>query len=126
MKGVKDLDLKMRWSDNDNMKVVNDMKDLGLKVFWFKRILIRLRCLRLSWTKELIIEFKSEFDEKGRWLDSKFKNLLLSYVLDSVFDNLMVALSNRKLNDSKFDNAIIIWYFANISLASAVMMMILL
>ena len=56
-----------------------------------------------------MIEFESESDEKERWLDLKFKTLLLSYVLNSVFDNIiMVALSNRKLNDSKFDNAIAI------------------
>ena len=36
IKDVKDLNLKTRWSDNmnnnDDMKIVNDMKDLGLKV----------------------------------------------------------------------------------------------
>ena len=51
MKNVKDLDLKTRWSDdiNDNgdMKVVNNMKDLSLKVFWFE-ILICLKRLRMS------------------------------------------------------------------------------
>ena len=30
---VKNLDLKTRRSDNDEMKVVNDIKDLDLKVF---------------------------------------------------------------------------------------------
>ena len=39
------------------------MKDLGLKVFWFK-ILICLRRLRMPRTKKLIIE--SEFNEKER------------------------------------------------------------
>ena len=127
MKNVKDLDLKTRWSDdmndNDDMKVVNDMKDLSLKVLWFE-ILICLRYLRMSRTKKLMIKFKS--DEKKKWLDSRFKILLLSYVLDSVFDNIiMIALSNRMLNDSKFDKTAI-WYFAIINLANAVMMMILL
>ena len=45
---------------------------------------------------------KSKFDEKERWLDLRFKILLC--VLSSVFDNIiMVALSNRMLNDSEFD-----------------------
>ena len=104
IKDVKDLGLKMRWSDNinnDDIKVVNDMRDLDLKVFWFEKILIRLKRLRLSQTKKLMIE--SESDEKGKWLDLEFKNLLLSYVLNSAFNNLMIALSNRKLDDSKFD-----------------------
>ena len=53
-------------------------------------------------TKKLIIE--SESDEKKRWLDSKFKVFLLSYVLGSVFGNIiMITLNNRMLNDSKFD-----------------------
>ena len=56
--------------------------------------------------KELIIE--SKFNEQEKWLNSKFKNLLcslLSYcVLNSVFDNIIIiALSNRMLNDSKFN-----------------------
>ena len=33
MKSVKDLGLRTRWSDNDNIKIVNNMKDLDLKVF---------------------------------------------------------------------------------------------
>ena len=58
--------------------------------------------------KELIIE--SKFNEKGKWSDLKFKTLLLPYcVLNSIFDNIiMIALSNRMLNDSKFNNAIAI------------------
>ena len=125
IKDVKDLDLKTRWSDNDDMKVVNDMKDLDLKVFWFK-ILICLKHLRMSRAKKLIIEFK--FNEKEKWSDLKFKTLLLSYcVLSSFFNNIiMVALGNRMLNDSKFDNAIAIWWFVIINLASVIMMMILL
>ena len=83
-------------NDND-MKIVNDMKDLGLKVFWSEGILIRLRRLRLSRTKKLMIEFESESNEKERWSDSKFKALLCA--LGSTFDSLMVALSNRKLDD---------------------------
>ena len=56
----------------------------------------------MSRAKELMI--KSESNEKGKWLDLKFKILLLSYVLNSIFDNIiMIALSNRMLNDSKFD-----------------------
>ena len=52
--------------------------------------------------KKLIIE--SKFNEKRKWLNLKFKILLLSCVLGSIFDNIiMVALSNRMLNDSKFD-----------------------
>ena len=58
IKDVEDLGLKMRWFDNDDMKVVNDMndddmkvvndmKDLDLKVLWFEKILIYLRRLRL-------------------------------------------------------------------------------
>ena len=89
-------------NNNDDMKVVNDMEDLGLKVSWFKRILICLRRLRMSRAKDLIIESKS--NEKERWLDLKFKILLLFCVLDSIFDNIiMIALNNRMLNDSKFD-----------------------
>ena len=108
MKSVKDLDLKTRWfddiNDNDDMKVVNDIEDLGLKVFWFE-ILICLRRLRMFRMKRLMIE--SEFDEKERWLDLKFKTLLLSCVLNSTFDNIiMIALSNRMLNDSKFDTKV--------------------
>ena len=45
------------------MKAVNDMKDLGLKVFSFK-ILICLRRLRMSRAKKLIIE--SKFNEKEK------------------------------------------------------------
>ena len=134
MKGVKDLDLKMRWSgDGDmkvvndindgGMKVVNDMKDLGLKVFWFE-ILICLRRLRMSRAKKLVIE--SESDEKEKWSDLKFKTLLLSCVLNSIFDNIiMIALGNRMLNDSKFDE-IAIWYFVIINLANVVIIMMLL
>ena len=142
MKNVKNLDLKMLWSDNinndniklvnnmndnDDIKAVNDIKDLGLKVFWFEKILIRLRRLRMFQTKELIIKSKSESDEKERWLDLKFKTLLLSCALDSAFNNiLIITLNNRKLNDSKFDNAIAIWCFFIINLASVVMIIMLL
>ena len=129
IKDVKDLDLKVLWFDdinNDNMKVVNDMTDLGLEVFWFKGVLIRLRRFRLSRTKRLMIEFEFESNEKERWSDLKSK-ILLCYVLNSVFDNIiMIALSNRMLNDPKFDDAIAIWWFVIISLANAVMMMMLL
>ena len=129
MKNVKDLNLKMFWFDNmndDDMKVVNDMKDLDLKVFWFEKILIRLKRLRISRTKKkLIIEFKSEFNDEERWLDLKFKTHLY-YVLSSVFDIIIIALSNRKLNNSKFDNAITTWYFVNINLANVIIMMMLL
>ena len=52
--------------------------------------------------KKLII--KSESDKKEKWLNLGSKALLLSYVLNSIFDNIiMIALSNRMLNDSKFD-----------------------
>ena len=60
--------------------------------------------------KELIIE--SKFNKKEKSSDLKFKillySLLLSYcVLNSIFDNIIIiTLSNRMLNDSKFDNAI--------------------
>ena len=125
IKDVKDLDLKMRWSDNDDMKAVNDMRDLGLKVLW-SEILLYLKRLRMPRAKELMI--KSEFNEKERWLNSEFKTLLLScYVLNSVFDNIiMIALGNRMLNDSKFDDAIAAWWFVIINLISVVMMMMLL
>ena len=125
MKNVKDLDLKTRWSDNDDIKVVNDMKDLDLKVLWFE-ILIYLKRLRMFRAKELMIE--SESNKKGKWLNLKFKILLLScYILDLIFDNIiMIALNNRMLNDSKFDNAIAIWWFVIINLASVVMMIMLL
>ena len=33
IKDVKDLDLETRWSDNDDIKIVNNIKDLSLKVF---------------------------------------------------------------------------------------------
>ena len=99
------------------------MKDLGLKVLWFE-ILIYLRRLRMSRAKELMIEFK--FNKKERWLNLKFKILLLSYVLNSIFDNIIIiALRNRILNDSKF-NEITIWCFVIINLANVVMMMMLL
>ena len=129
MKDVKDLGSKTRWSDNindnDDMKVVNNIKNLDLKVLWFKKILIYLRHLRMSQIKELIIEFES--DKKEKWSDLKSKILLLSCALDSVFDNIiMIALSNRMLNDSKFDNAIAIWWFVIINLISAVIIMMLL
>ena len=105
------------------MKAVNDMKDLGLKVFSFK-ILICLRRLRMSRAKKLIIE--SKFNEKEKWLNLKSKTLLLSYVLNSVFDNIiMIALNNRMLNDSKFDE-VAIWCFVIINLANVVMIMMLL
>ena len=105
MKDVKDLGLKTRWSDdmNDNgdMKVVNGIKDLGLKVLWFK-ILICLRRLRMPRAEELMIESKS--DKEKRWSDLGFKTLLLSCVLGSIFGNIIIiALSNRMLNDPKFD-----------------------
>ena len=59
----------------------------------------------MSRAKELIIEFK--FNEKKKWLNSKFKIFLLSYILNSIFDNIiMIALNNRMLNDSKFDTKI--------------------
>ena len=55
--------------------------------------------------KKLIIEFES--NEKEKWLDLKFKILLLSYVLNSIFNNIIIiALSNRMLNDSKFDTKV--------------------
>ena len=57
MKAVNDID------DDGDMKVVNDMKDLGLKVLWFG-ILICLRRLRMFRAKELMI--KSESNEKER------------------------------------------------------------
>ena len=95
-------DIKTVNNINDgDMKIVDDMKDLDLKVLWSERILIHLRRLRMSRTKELMIKFESKSDDKEKWLDLEFKILL--YVLDSVFDNLIIALSNRKLNDSKFD-----------------------
>ena len=50
-------------NNDDDMKVVNDMKDLGLKMFSFE-ILICLKRLRMSRAKILIIEFK--FNEKKR------------------------------------------------------------
>ena len=57
--------------------------------------------------KELIIKSKS--NEKERWLDLKSKILLLFYALNSVFNNIiMIALSNRMLNDSKIDAEITI------------------
>ena len=88
-------------NNNDDIKAVNDIEDLDLKVFWFE-ILIYLKRLRMSRAKELIIESKS--NEKEKWLDLKFKTLLLSCALNSIFDNIiMIALSNRMLNDSKFD-----------------------
>ena len=135
MKNVKNLDLRTRWSDDDDMKIVNDingdddmkavndMKDLGLKMFSFE-ILICLKRLRMSRAEKLIIE--SESNEKERWLDSKFKTLLLSCVLNSIFNNIiMIALSNRILNDSKF-NKIAIWCFVIINLANVVIMIMLL
>ena len=83
------------------------MKDLSLKVLWFK-ILIYLKRLRMFRAEKLIIKF--EFDEKKKWSDLKFKTLLLSYyVLNLIFNNIiMIALSNRMLNDSKFNNTIAI------------------
>ena len=60
----------------------------------------------MSRTKKLMIESESESDEKEKWLDLNFK-ILLYCVLDSVFDNIMIALNNRKLNDSKFDTIVI-------------------
>ena len=134
IKGVKDLDLKTRWSDNDDMKTVNNINDdddmetvngmenLSLKVFSFE-ILIYLRRLRMSRAKELMI--KSESDEKGRWSDLKSKALLccaLGSVVDSI---IMVALSNRMLDDPKFDGTAA-WCFVITSLASAAMVMVLL
>ena len=111
--------------NNDDMRTVNNMKDLSLKVFWFEKILICSRRLRMSRAKKKLI-IESESNEKEKWSDSKFKNLLLSYILNSAFDNiLMIALSNRMLNDSKFDE-IAIWCFVNINLASVIIIMMLL
>ena len=113
--------------NDDDMKVVNNMKDLDLKMLWFEKILIRLKRLRLSRTKRLIIESKSEFNKEGKWSDLKFQTLLLFYILGSIFDNIiLIALNNRKLNDSKFDDAIAIWCFVNVNLASVIMMIMLL
>ena len=133
LKNAKDLDLKTRWFDNinsdDDIKVVNYIKDLDLKVFWFKKMLICLKRLRMLRTKELIIEFK--FNEEETWLDLKFKillcPLLLSYyALNSIFDIIiMIALSNRMLNDSKFNEIAQLW-FVIINLASAAVMIIIL
>ena len=70
-----------------------------------------LICLRrLSRAKKWIIEFK--FNEKKKWLDLKFKNLLCSllfyYILDSTFNKIIIiALNNRMLNDSEFDAIVI-------------------
>ena len=59
----------------------------------------------MSRAKELMIE--SKFDKKKKRSDSGFKALLLSYALNSIFDNIiMIALNNRMLNDSKFDDAV--------------------
>ena len=79
----------------------------------------------MLWAKELIIKFK--FNKKEKWSDLEFKTFLLScYVLSSVFDNIIIiALSNRMLNDSKF-NTITIWWFVIINLASAIIIMMLL
>ena len=57
----------------------------------------------MSRAEKLII--KSKFNEKERLSNLKFKTFLLScYVLNSVFNNIiMIALSNRMLNNSKFD-----------------------
>ena len=56
----------------------------------------------MSRAEELMIKF--EFNEKEKWLDSRFKTFLLSCVLGSVFDNIiMIALGNRMLNDSEFN-----------------------
>ena len=57
--------------------------------------------------KKLIIKFESEFNDEEKRLNSKFK-ILLYCVLSLIFDIIIIALSNRKLNDSKFDNAIAI------------------
>ena len=85
------------------MKIVNDIKDLNLKVLWFEKILICLKRLPRA-KKGLIIKSKS--DEKEKWLNLKSKIFLLSYVLDSIFDNIMmIALNNRILDDSEFDKA---------------------
>ena len=87
------------------------MKDLSLKVFWSEKILICLKRLRVSRAKKKLI-IESKFNEKERSSDLKFKILLYSlllsyYVLNSIFDNIIIiALSNRMLNNSKFDNAI--------------------
>ena len=100
IKNVKNLDSKARWFDD--IKIVNGIKDLDLKMLWFEKILICSR--RLSRAKKWIIE--SESNEEKRWSDLKFKTLLLSYVLASVFDNIIIiALSNRMLNDSKFEKS---------------------
>ena len=130
MKNVKDLGLKTRWSDNmndnDNMKIVNDIKDLDLKVLWSEKILIYLRRLRMPRAKKKLI-IESKFNEKEKWWDLKFKTLLLSYVLNSIFDNIiLITLNNRMLNDSKFDAKIAIWWFVIINLANVVIMIILL
>ena len=139
IKDVKDVNLKVLWFDNMNnddikvvndindgdMKVINDMKGLGLKMLWFKKILIRLRRLRMPRTKKLIIKSESESDNEEKWSDSKFKTLLYC-ALDSAFDNIIIALNNRKLNDPKFDNAVAIWCFVIINLANAVIIIILL
>ena len=59
--------------------------------------------------KKLMIKSKSEFNEKKRWLNLRFKVFLLSYILDSTFDNIIIIiLNNRMLNDSKFDAKIAI------------------
>ena len=126
IKNVKDLNLKTRWFDNinddDDMKVVNDMKDLSLKMFSFE-ILICLKRLRMSRAKESMIESKS--NEKERWSDLESKALLCC-VLGSVFNSIiMIALNNRMLNNPKFDE-IAAWYFVITSLANVVMMMMLL
>ena len=100
------------------------MKDLGLKMFWSEKTLICLRRLSRA-KKELII--KSESDEEKRWLNLKSKILLLSYALNSIFDNIiMITLGNRMLNNSEFDTKVAIWWFAIINLANVVIMMILL
>ena len=52
-----------------------------------------------------MIESESESDEKEKWLNSNFKTLLYC-VLGSVFDNIMITLNNRKLNDSEFHDAV--------------------
>ena len=54
IKNVKNLGLKMRWSDNDDIKIVNDIKDLNLRMFWSEKALKCLRRLRMPRAKKKI------------------------------------------------------------------------
>ena len=66
-------------NNDNNLKVVNDMKDLSLKMLELEKILIYLRRLRMSRAKKLIIKSKS--NEEKKMIRFKIQNPFMLFII---------------------------------------------